>query len=348
MQAGKLTLPEYLLLLPAPNTTDNRYANETEANRDILWIPDYVFLVTHHPTNKHYLVDLGVRDDAFNTSAPPFRDTVLKQDWVRADIVNPISILNSPGNATGVTPEDISAVILSHLHFDHTGNMGAGLPNAELWVGPTSCSSGRWGYPKNPQGLLWESDLPADGSRKIVEWTIAESDFEQTSDVRAGRVPAADKEGKYKAVERRVPSSGWQPFGPFQRTADVFGDGSLYLVDAPGHYAGHQLVLVRVKAAASGGEKDDYVILCGDAFHHPKILKEPGLMARPPYSFLGRGMHPEHEQSLDTVERCNKLAREENVWVVAAHDWTVRDKILGREEGNVEGVVCLDEWRKKG
>ena len=58
-------------------------------------------------------------------------------------------------------------------------------------------------------------------------------------------------------------------------------------------------------------------------------------------------MHPEHDRSLDTNTRIKKWAEQDNVWPVAAHDVTVGNAILGKP-GDVEELVCLDDWRAKG
>lgn len=70
-------------------------------------------------------------------------------------------------------------------------------------------------------------------------------------------------------------------------------------------------------------------------------------MTRAPYSFEGRGMHPESESSIDNIERCREWAKQENVWVVATHDATIARSIFGKEGAAIEGVVCLDGWKER-
>ncbi len=40
----------------------------------------------------------------------------------------------------------------------------------------------------------------------------------------------------------------WKPWGPFEKAFDFFGDGSFWLVNAPGHMPGHLSGLARTGA----------------------------------------------------------------------------------------------------
>lgn len=63
------------------------------------------------------------------------------------------------------------------------------------------------------------------------------------------------------ATENSTELTGpWVPFGPFERAMDFLGDGSLWLVDAPGHMPGNLF------AAAHVGN-GEWVILGGDCCH---------------------------------------------------------------------------------
>jgi hypothetical protein len=60
----------------------------------------------------------------------------------------------------------------SSSHFDHNGDFGrAELNEAELWIGPSTCTSFRPGYPIDPKSTIFSDDLPNDGS-KIVEFQL--------------------------------------------------------------------------------------------------------------------------------------------------------------------------------
>lgn len=58
----------------------------------------------------------------------------------------------------------------------------------------------------------------------------------------------------------------WKPLeGLWPRTHDFFGDGSFYLLDAPGHLLGHMMGLARTA-------QDEYIVMGGDACHDPLLF----------------------------------------------------------------------------
>jgi glyoxylase-like metal-dependent hydrolase (beta-lactamase superfamily II) len=62
---------------------------------------------------------------------------------------------------------------------------------------------------------------------------------------------------------RELPKSssrGWQAFGPFERAWDHWGDGSLWLIDAPGHAPGNLIAAARL-------ENGHWIVMGGDCAH---------------------------------------------------------------------------------
>lgn len=100
-------------------------------------------------------------------------------------------------------PSEISAVILSHLHFDHTGDPTK-FPHATIVAGPGSRAATAPGYPHKP-----------------------DSPFHS----------ACIDHPKYR--ELSFETDTWTPIGPFSRAFDYFGDGSFWLLDTAGHMPGH-------------------------------------------------------------------------------------------------------------
>jgi L-ascorbate metabolism protein UlaG (beta-lactamase superfamily) len=84
----------------------------------------------------------------------------------------------------------------SHSHFDHTGNPDTFSKNAALVVGPGTQAVIRPGWPKNPEAAHPESDFE---DREVIE--LASFDHGLVGGMNAH---------------------------------DYFGDGSFYLLDAPG------------------------------------------------------------------------------------------------------------------
>ncbi|KAF2871021.1 beta-lactamase-like protein [Massariosphaeria phaeospora] len=344
LQAGGLRLPEDFVLLPDPDKSESF----TEPGHDRkepkrFYVPDYVFLIQHTPSQKYYMFDLGMRKDLENLP-PRLVEDVLPQ--FPCEPVSPADILAEHGTAAQ-QPQNVTAVIFSHMHFDHIGDGAkAGFTNAELWVGPTCCTYARPGYPLDARGVVLTDNLPPDGSRKIVEAFISDALLEQANDKRAGIVAKAQAQGLYQAVELRdLGDDGWIRLGSFDRAFDVFGDGSAYLIDAPGHSPGHQMMLLRVKIDDSGGTDDDFVLLAGDCYHHPALLRDPNRTARPPYS--KSGMHADADEAIKTMFRTKTCAEKENIWVLGAHDFSVGDAIASGVK-EIQGLVLVNGWREKG
>ncbi|KAF2011728.1 hypothetical protein BU24DRAFT_426820 [Aaosphaeria arxii CBS 175.79] len=342
LQAGGLNIPYELTLLPGPNepNVSTSLDNNNQKGKHF-YAPDYVFLIQHTPTKEQYVFDLGMRTDLENL--PPYlvKNTL---PVFKCDPIAAADIIRKHGTPEQ-QPEKAKAVIFSHMHFDHVGDGAkAGFESAELWVGPTCCTYARPGYPVEPNAPVLTENLPPDGSRKIVELFVSDALLERAGDKRVGQVQEAKSKGLYEAVHFRDPGDeGWIGVAAFDRAVDVFGDGSAYLIDAPGHSAGHQMMLVRVK---TGGTDDDhFVLLAGDCYHHPELLQDPRSMARPPYS--KGSMHLIPEVAIETVYRTRACAQRDNIWVIGAHDFSVGNEICS-DRKVIEGLVSLDDWKERG
>jgi glyoxylase-like metal-dependent hydrolase (beta-lactamase superfamily II) len=351
MQAGGLYIPNDMTLLPGPDQPNDSVKDPNSSSSKTFYAPDYVFLIEHTPSGNKYIFDLGMRKDLENLP-PLLKENVLPQ--FKCEPQSPADILIQHGNDTQ-QPKHIKAVIFSHMHFDHVGDGAkAGFHDAELWIGPTSCTYARPGYPINPRAPTLSDTLPVDGTRKIVEAYISDDMYRDAGDARAGKVNEGMAQGKYAGVDLKKPD--WMGLGAFDRAYDVWGDGSAWLVDAPGHSSGHWGMLIRTTGPSSSSSsekqsKDDgadgstFIFLAGDAFHHPSILHDPRRTARPPYS--KESMHAEPEVAMDTIWRVRRFAEREDVWVVGAHDFSVGEGIEGGKKV-LEGLIEVNGWREKG
>jgi len=64
-----------------------------------------------------------------------------------------------------------------------------------------------------------------------------------------------------KATEKFSEHSGpWQKFGAFEKALDYFGDGSLWVIQAPGHMPGNLICCCRI-------ETGEWIILGSDCAH---------------------------------------------------------------------------------
>lgn len=121
-----------------------------------------------------------------------------------------------------VRAENIEALILSHFHFDHSGAPSKLASSTKAVVGPGFKKAFLPGWPTREDSTFHEDDF---GNREVFE------------------VPFSDK---FK-------------IGQFQ-AYDYFQDGSLYILNTPGHAPGHISGLIRTTP-------DTFVLTGGDICH---------------------------------------------------------------------------------
>lgn len=105
--------------------------------------------------------------------------------------------------------------------------------------------------------------------------------------------------------------------GPFPRARDFFGDGSLYIVDSPGHMAGHINALVRTSATGS------WLHLAGDSYHDVRIVTGETQVAVQGDDSLGitQCIHADPPALHEHIRRIRALMEVPGVRVLIAHDW---------------------------
>ncbi|KAG6823729.1 hypothetical protein H0H92_009199 [Tricholoma furcatifolium] len=110
-------------------------------------------------------------------------------------------------------------------------------------------------------------------------------------------------------------SVGWQPLGPFPRALDFYGDGSLYIVDAAGHLAGHLNILARTSADGS------WIYLAADSAHHWDLVTGKGKIAvhEGQEGFL-RCAYSDKEEAEKHLVRIRELLAMPRVRVLLSHD----------------------------
>lgn len=178
-----------------------------------------------------------------------------------------------------VDPESISTVIFSHLHFDHVGDCTK-FPHAKLIAGPSSAAANGEGWPANPKSPNCSAPIQHPGYQELT-----------------------------------FDGDTWKPLGPFERAYDFFGDGSLFLIDTPGHMPGH------LGALALTGQ-NEWVFMGGDCCHHRSLL----VGARPMSITCGpagqKSFHKEPDVAAKTIEKIRELEKLDGgrVFVALAHD----------------------------
>ena len=175
-----------------------------------------------------------------------------------------------------VQPSEIETVILSHLHFDHVGDCTT-FPNAKILVGPGSREATSPGWPAS-ETSPFSSDI------------LEHSGFEEIA---------------WPENSRRIGS-----FGP---TLDFFGDDSFYLLDAPGHMAGHVAGLALTAAGR-------WAPFGGDCCHHRALL----CGTRPISVTCGptgpAGFHKDPKLAQTTFDKIRELEDTGDCFVALAHD----------------------------
>jgi N-acyl homoserine lactone hydrolase len=127
--------------------------------------------------------------------------------------------------ALGIAATEIRTIVLTHLHWDHA-SAAADFPVAQF---------------------LLDAREHADGRR-------AGGLFRGYGRLRPD--PARVRTVDYAAAE---------PYGPFTRTIDLFGDGSVRLVSTAGHTPGHQSVLLRLDGREA--------LITGDAAYNRGVIE---------------------------------------------------------------------------
>ncbi|KEF55089.1 uncharacterized protein A1O9_08742 [Exophiala aquamarina CBS 119918] len=215
--------------------------------------PSFCFLL-EHPSGQKVLFDLGIRKDWQNL-APAIVERFKKVGHQPSAEKNVSEVLDE----AGVGKENINAVIWSHAHWDHLGDMSTFGPQTDLVVGPgfKDFFLGEGNGKNSTLGSVQPSDVEGR--------TVREIDFQGTKTHTIGR---------FKAL-------------------DYFQDGSLYLLDTPGHCVGHLCALVRTTT-----NPDTFVFLGGDAAHHCGEVRPSAYVPMPQsIATLNRATHADRQSA---------------------------------------------------
>jgi glyoxylase-like metal-dependent hydrolase (beta-lactamase superfamily II) len=174
----------------------------------------------------------------------------------------------------GFKPSDVKHVIISHLHWDHAGGM-RDFPDARFII-----NRKEWEFADELNGI------PLFKNAFIKEQFC---------------VPGLEKE-----LFETDPA---KPFLNFPASYDVFGDGSMVLVDLPGHSPG----LIGMILTMPSGRR---FLFSADTFYFPE-----GLEQRIPKSGLMRLLVSEGPEAVSSIDRIYTLMQSEpDLEIVGSHD----------------------------
>jgi len=164
-------------------------------------IPVQVFLISHSEGN--ILFDTGM--------SPHTKDANYFPAWMPTfRLTSRFEINQSQGigiqlRERGIEPKDLKAVVVSHLHYDHSG----GLP--DLVGAPTFLLQGDYDAFKEPIHATFEGATPH-------QWP--------------------------KNFDPAFLKGTGPPIGPFERSYPITSDGKVVAVQTPGHVPGHCSLIV--------------------------------------------------------------------------------------------------------
>jgi len=144
----------------------------------------------------------------------------------RGTTLSPDGSVRRQLTARGIDPAGVRTVLMTHLHGDHASGL-IDFPGTEVLV------SGR-------------------------EWSAANAG----GALHGYHRPQLEGDVGYRLLD----FDGATPHGAFERTLDLFGDGSVLACSTPGHTHGHLSVLVRTAAGP--------VLIAGDAIYTMENLRE--------------------------------------------------------------------------
>jgi len=236
---------------------------------------DWAFYIHHPKLNRHVMWDVGMSVDA--SLYTPFNR---KAYYEHFNPQSPRRSLQKQLSGIGASATDVDTVLFSHAHWDHCRPVRGIFPNAHGYFGPGTkahCSPGHFQEPSS----MWDGAF-FDPEKATERWSEIEGP--------------------------------WVPFGPFEQAKDFFGDGSLWLVQAPGHMPGNLFAAVRLQ----GG---DWVILGGDCCHSRGLLDGKYEIAQLEVPEWGTVCaHLDLETARSTIKKLRNMELDYGINVALAHD----------------------------
>lgn len=199
-------------------------------------LPIGVFLISH--PDGPILFDTG--------ESPHRNDPGFLPAWVPLNFLCTTTISREDGiltqlRARGIEPSSLQAIVLSHLHSDHSGGLQAlasAAPDVPIYVG--------------------REHWAAVGSRNAL----------------CAQFKGFDPERWPTGFQPRLLSGGDGPVGPWPHSTKITADGRVVAVDTPGHVPGHISLIVHGDGDGSAHvpATTTTYLLAGDATYGVDLL----------------------------------------------------------------------------
>ncbi|KAG9826520.1 UDP-glucoronosyl and UDP-glucosyl transferase, partial [Aureobasidium melanogenum] len=297
-----------------------------------LHCPAYVFLIKH-TSGRRVLFDLGLRHDWMNL--PPQKVEAINRNGWRITAGKPLTeVLAEHG--IDVAQGAVDAVIWSHPHLDHVGDISVFPKATTLVVGKGFKIEHMPGYPLNPNSGVWNSDFEGRDVQQI--------DFGESLTI--GGFPAHD----------------------------FFGDGSFFLLDTPGHMKSHMCGLVRVSAdpprfVFMGGDIAHHPGQIRPSSHRPLPVSRPSLRLvgsdknvktsesglEEPFYEPSPGVHHDLNILQESLGSVRKFDGDDRFLILLAHDSSVHGHYKRMQQWDIakgigqamESKYLWDSWWPK-
>ena len=287
LSAGYLTLPEERFVQPSKGNVR-------------LTVPSLSFLIQHYSSESdepfRIVFDLGLRKVISDYAAAIREHITTRQPLTTIPDVKDNLALGD------LKPEDIQVIILSHVHWDHVGTP-SDFKSSSFVVGPGSIQ------------LLQNGDDSSASGHAHFELNLLP--LGRTIELPSLEHPWTSKEStdfKSRDPLSKLRHAQWQELLHFPHAIDVFSDGSLYIISAPGHLQGHVNVLARTSPTR-------WVYLGGDGCHDRRIYREEADIAEWPGPHGDMcSIHVDKKKTMESLRRVRKLCTMGDVEVIFAHD----------------------------
>ncbi|KAL4963826.1 N-acyl homoserine lactonase family protein [Aspergillus stella-maris] len=228
------------------------------------WLPIGVFLIQH--PDGPVLIDAGASPRCMEAGYFPtlsYFASILNQLEVSAedDLVSQLASM-------GVHPRMLQAIVLTHLHHDHTGaleDLVRDAPNVPIHV-----SGDHWeGFGRSPKYAAMQGCAPN-------HWP--------------------------ESFSPTLLQFGDRAVGPWSRSASITRDGCILAVETPGHVPGHISIVVLDRRGHPNPETT--YLLTGDATYNLQLLDkgEPdGINSDPETAFKSLELIKEFARQRDVV-----------------------------------------------